>query len=123
MQTQITRRCVIEEKIEKLGKKPFCRPPSGNRSTRQSVEIHGLARDPPSLIYPIYLSLQAPTPTRLLGIVSCLVLRIPQQAPCCICHPWLLPMLPSSTKRSLDTLKGCGKYLDYQPLNGMEMER
>ena len=56
MQTQITRRCVIEEKIEKLGEKPFCRPPSGNRSTRQSVEIHRLARDPPSLIYPMYLS-------------------------------------------------------------------
>ena len=36
---------------------------------------------------------------------------------------WLLPMLPSSIKTSLDTLKGCGKYLGHQPLNGMEMER
>ena len=123
MQTQITCQCVIEEETEELGEKSLYRPPSGNQSTRQSVGIHGLARDPPSLIYPLYLALQAPTPTRLLEIVSRLALRIPQQAPCCICHPWLLPMLPSSTKRSLDTLKGCNKCLGYQPLNGMEMER
>ena len=56
MQTQITRRCVIEEETEELGKKPLRRPPSGNQSTRQSVGIHGLARDPPTLIYPLYLS-------------------------------------------------------------------
>ena len=56
MQTQITRRYVIEEEIEELDEKPLRRPPSGNRSTRQSVGIHGLARDPPSLIYPLYLS-------------------------------------------------------------------
>ena len=56
MQTQITRQCVIEEEIEELGEKPFCYPPSGNRSTRQLVGIHGLAKDPPSLIYLLYLS-------------------------------------------------------------------
>ena len=56
MQTQITRRCVIEEKTEELGEKPLCRPPSSNRSTRKSVGIHGLAKCPPSLIYPLYLS-------------------------------------------------------------------
>ena len=56
MQTQITRQCVIEEETEELGKKPLRRPLSGNRSTRQSVGIHGLARDPSSLIYPMYLS-------------------------------------------------------------------
>ena len=56
MQTQIRRRCVIKEEIEELSKKPLRRPPSGNRSTRKSVGIHGLARDPPSLIYPLYLS-------------------------------------------------------------------
>ena len=55
MQTQITRRCVIEEEIEELGEKPLRHPSSGNRSTRQSVGIHGLARDPPSLIYLLYL--------------------------------------------------------------------
>ena len=53
MQTQITRRCVIKEETEELGEKPLCRPPSGNRSTRQLVGIHGLAKDPPSLIYPM----------------------------------------------------------------------
>ena len=56
MQTQITRRCVIEEETEELGEKPLCHPPSSNRSTRKSVGIHGLVRDPPSLIYPMYLS-------------------------------------------------------------------
>ena len=54
--TKTTQRCVIEEEIEVLSVKPFCRPPSGNRSTKQSVGIHELARDPPSLIYPMYLS-------------------------------------------------------------------
>ena len=56
MQAQITRRCVIEEETEELGKKPLRCPPSDNRSTRQSIGIHGLARDPSSLIYPLYLS-------------------------------------------------------------------
>ena len=35
MQTQITRRCVIEEETEELDEKPLRHPPSGNRSTRQ----------------------------------------------------------------------------------------
>ena len=34
MQTQIIPRRVIEEETEELSKKPLCRPPSGNRSTR-----------------------------------------------------------------------------------------
>ena len=56
MQTQITRQCVIEEETEELGEKLLRRPPRGNRSTRQSVGIHGLAKDPLSLICPLYLS-------------------------------------------------------------------
>ena len=54
--TKTTQRCVIEEETEVLGVKPLRCPPSGNRSTRQSVGMHGLAKDPPSLIYPMYLS-------------------------------------------------------------------
>ena len=54
--TKTTQRCVIEEETEKLGEKPLHRPPSGNRSTRQLVGIHGLARNPLSLIYPMYLN-------------------------------------------------------------------
>ena len=54
--TKTTQRCIIEEETEVLGIKPLRRPPSGNRSTRQSVGIHELVRDPPSLIYPMYLS-------------------------------------------------------------------
>ena len=54
--TKTTQRYVIEEETEVLGVKPLCCSPSGNRSTRQSVRIHELARDPPSLIYPLYLS-------------------------------------------------------------------
>ena len=45
MQIQITHRCVIEEETEELGEKPLRHPPSDNRSTRQLVGIHGLARD------------------------------------------------------------------------------
>ena len=55
--TKTTQRCIIEEETEVLGIKPLRRPPSGNRSTRQSVGIHELARDPPNLIYPMHLSL------------------------------------------------------------------
>ena len=40
--------------------------------------------------------------------MSCLALRISQQAPCCIYHPWLLPMLPSNSKNTHYTLKRCG---------------
>ena len=54
--TKTTQRCVIKEENEVLNVKPLCRPPNGNRSTRQSIGIHELARDPPSLIYSIYLS-------------------------------------------------------------------
>ena len=54
--TKTTQRCVIEEETETLDVKPLHHPPSGSRSTRQSVGIHELARDPPSLIYPMYLS-------------------------------------------------------------------
>ena len=36
---------------------------------------------------------------------------------------WFLPMLPSNTKISLDTLKEYDKCLGYQPLKGMEIER
>ena len=54
--TKTTQRCVIEEETEVLDVKLLRRPPSGNQSTRQSVGIHGLARDPLSLIYLMYLS-------------------------------------------------------------------
>ena len=54
--TKTTQRCVIEKETEVLGVKRLHRPPSDNRSTRHSVGIHGLARDPPSLIYLMYLS-------------------------------------------------------------------
>ena len=46
MQIQITRRCVIEEEIEELSEKPLRYALISNQSTRQSVRIHGLARDP-----------------------------------------------------------------------------
>ena len=40
--------------------------------------------------------------------MSCLALRIPQRAPCCICHPWLLPMLPNNSKTLSALWKGVG---------------
>ena len=118
---KITHQCVIEEETEELDEKPLLHPPSDNQSTRQSVRIHGLARDPPSLIYLLYLS----PPSSYSNKVSRnrVLSSSSQQAPCCMCHPWLFPILPSSTKISLDTLKECGMCLGYQPLNDMEMER
>ena len=123
MQTQITCQCVIEEETEELGEKPHHRPQSGNRSTRQLVGIHGLARDPPSLIYPLYLS--PPSSYSNKASQNHVLSSSPDPAihPIVSAKSWLLPMLLSSTKSSLDTLKMCGKCLGYQPLNGMEMKR
>ena len=41
MQKQITPRRVIEEETEELDEKPLRHLPSDNRSTRQSIGIHG----------------------------------------------------------------------------------
>ena len=123
MQTQITRRCVIEEETKEFGEKPLRRPPSGNLSTKQSIGIHRLARDPPSLIYLLYLS--PPSSYSNKTSRNHVLSSFPDPAihPIASAKSWLLPMLPSSTKSSLDTLQGYGKCLSYQPLNGMEMER
>ena len=120
---KITHRCVIEEETEVLGIKPLRCSSSGNRFTRQSVEIHGLARNPPSLIYPMHLSSPSSysnkaSRNRVLSNSPDLAIRSIASA-----KAWLFSMLPNNTKTSLDTLKGCGKCLGYQPLNGMEMER
>ena len=57
--TKTTQQCVIKEETKALGVKPLCRPLSGNQSTRQSIGIYELAKDPSSLIYPMYLSPQS----------------------------------------------------------------
>ena len=121
--SKTTQRCVIEEKTEILGVKPLRRPPSGNRSTRQPVGIHGLAREPLSLIYPLYLS--PPNSYSNKASQNHVLSNSPDPATSSMLH---LPSLASSdtsssSKISLNTLKGCGKCLGYQPLNGMEMER
>ena len=123
MQTQITRRCVIEVEIEKLGEKSLRHPPSGNQSTRQSVGIHGLVRGPPSLTYSLYLS--PPSSYSNKASRNYVLSSSPDPAIHLIASAksQFLSMLSSSTKSSLDTLKGCGKCLGYQPLNGIKMER
>ena len=108
---------------KELGKKPFRPPPSGNRSTRQSVGIHGLARDPPSLIYPMHLSPPSSYSNKASRNHVLSSFLDPAIRSIASAKAWLLPMLPSNTKTSLDTLKRCGKCLGYQPLNGMEMKR
>ena len=121
--TKITQRCVIEEETEDLRVKSLHRPPSSNRSTRQSAGIHGLARDPPSLIYPMHLSPPSSysnKASRNHFLSSSLDPAIHSIASA---KAWLLPMLPNNTKTSLNTLKGFGNCLSYQPLNVMEMER
>ena len=119
--TKTTQRCVIEEETEVLDVKLLRRPPSGNQSTRQSVGIHELVKDPPSLIYPMYLS--PPSSYSNKASQNSVLFSSSDLAPFCICHPWLLLILSNSTKTSLNTLKGCGKCLDYQPLKDMKMER
>ena len=53
---KITRRCVIEEETEKLDEKTLSHPPS-SKSIHQTINWDTrIARDPPSLIYPMYLS-------------------------------------------------------------------
>ena len=91
MQTQITPRRVIKEETEELGEKPLCRPPSDNRSTRQLVGIHGLARDPPSLIYLMYLSL--PSSYSKKASWNCVLSSFPDPATSSMLH---LPSLASS---------------------------
>ena len=49
-------RCVIEEETETLSVKPLRRPPSGKQSTRKCSWDRWIARNPPSLIYPVHLS-------------------------------------------------------------------
>ena len=111
----MTCRCVIEEETEELGKKPLRHPSIGNQSIRQSVGIHGLARDPPSLIYSMHLSPQSSysnkaSRNRVLSSSSDPAIR-----PIASAKAWLLSMLLSSTKTSLNALKRCSKYLSYQP--------
>ena len=103
MQTQITCRCVIEEEIEDLGEKPL--------------------RYPPSLFYLMHLSPISSYSNK--ASQNHVFSSSPDPVICSIASTkaWLLPILPNSTKTSLDTLKGCGKCLGYQHLNGMEMER
>ena len=123
MQRQITCRCVNEEKTEELSEKPLRRLPSRNQSTRQSVGIHGITRVSPSLIYPIHLS--HPSSYSNKASRNCVLFSSldPAIRPIASAKAWLLPMLPSSTKTSLNTLKGCDKCLGYQPLNSMKIER
>ena len=118
-----TQRCVIEEETEVLGVKPLRHPPSGNQSTRQSVGIHGLVRDPLSLIYPILLSPPSSYSNKTSRNRVLSSFLDPAIRPIASAKTWILLMLPNSTKISLNTLKECGKCLGYQSLNGMEMER
>ena len=69
-----------------------------------------IIKDPPSLVYPMY-SLQALATNGLLGVLSSLTFQIPQFNPIASTNEWLLPILSGSTKISLHTHNGCGKYL------------
>ena len=67
------------------------RPPSSNRSTRQSAEIHGWAKDPPILIYPLHLS--PPSSYSNKTSRNCVLSSTPDPATSSMLH---LPSLPSS---------------------------
>ena len=106
-----------------LSVKPLRRPPSG-KSIHQTISWDTqIARDSPSLIYPMHLSPSSSysnkaSRNRVLSNFPDPAIRPIESA-----KAWLLPMLPSSTKTSLDTLYECGKCLGYQPLMDLEMER
>ena len=105
MQTQDNTPMCYQRENQRTRRKPLCRPPSGNRSTRQSVGIHGLARDPLSLIYLMHLSplssySNKASRNRVLSSSS-----NPAIHPIASAKAWLLPMLPNSTKTSPNTLK------------------
>ena len=94
-----------------------------NQSTIQSVGIHGLARDLPSLIYLMHLSPPSSYSNKASRNRVLSSFLDPTIHLITFAKAWLLPMLPISTKTSLNTLKGYGKCLGYQLLNGMEIER
>ena len=48
--------CVIEEETKAFSVKPLCRPPSSKQSPKECSWDTWTAEDPPSLIYPMYLS-------------------------------------------------------------------
>ena len=68
----------------------------------------------------MYLSLQTSATNWLLGTLSSLTFRILQFSLIASTNEWLLPMLPNSTKISLNTQNGYGKCLGYQPLKDVE---
>ena len=53
---KITLRRVIKEKTKILSEKPHCGPPSWNDPLVNKVGVQGYQKDPPSLIYPLYLN-------------------------------------------------------------------
>ena len=116
---KIARRCVNKEETEELGEKPLRHPSSGNRSTRQLVGIHGLAKDPPSLIYPMYLSSLSSYSNKA-SRNHILSSSLDPTINSMLHQPSLAS---SNASQQYQTLKGCGKCLGYQPLNRMEMER
>ena len=90
------------------------------------LELHKytqIVRDSPNLIYLMHLS--PPSSYSNKAFRNCVLSSSPDPVirPIESAKTWLLPMLPSNTKTSLDTLKGCGKCLGYQPLKGLDMER
>ena len=70
----------------------------------------------------MYLSLQATVTNWLLGTLSSLAFRSLQFSSIASANKCLFPILPNSTKISLDAQNGRGKCLGYQPLKDMEME-
>ena len=120
---KITRRCVIEEETKVLGVKSICRPPNSKLIHQTISWDTGIARDPPSLIYLMHLSplsFYSNKASRNRVLSSSL-----NPAICLIASAkaWLLLILPSNTKTSLDTQNERGKCVGYQPLKDIEMER
>ena len=102
-----------------LGRRWWCFTPRASVSS----SITQIVRDPPSLIYPMHLSLPSSYSNK--ASRNHFLSSSPESTihPIASTKAWLLPMLPRGTKTSLNTLKGCGKCLGYRPIKCTEMER
>ena len=122
---KIIPRYVIEQETEEPSKKHLRCPPSSKSIHQRISWSTRIIKDPPSkpsLLHVLELC-KLLLPIGFSEPYHLQFSRIPQFSPIASVNNWLLPMLPSSTKTSLDTQIGCGKCLGYQPLKDLEMER
>ena len=111
MQTQDNIKMCYRKGNRKTRRKPLHNPLSRNRFTSKYSWSTRITKDPPSLVYPMYLS--PPSSCYERNSRSLVFTSFPDLAiqPIASATKLLLPMLPNSTKTSLNTQVGRGKCL------------